>query len=270
MSTPAPSVIAVVNQKGGVGKTTTVMNLGAALAERGASVLVIDIDPQSNSTSGLGVDPSRARRTVYHLLFGDGAMDEVVTGTSMPGLFLVPSQTALAGAEIELATQAEREFRLRGAMGGLTRPFRFVLVDCPPSLGLLTVNALAAATEMLVPMQAEYFALEGLSHLMYTQQLVRMNLNPELGLGGIVLTQFDSRTALAWEVLQEVRRAYPDKVFRTLVPRNVRIGEAPSHGMPVIRYDSACRGSTAYRHLADELLGRSGDPSLQARGSTPA
>ena len=256
MVTTTPRTIAVANQKGGVGKTTTVMNLGAALAERGAQVLIIDIDPQSNSTSGLGIDPARARLTVYHLLSGEAEIDEVATKTSVPGLYVVPSQVALAGAEIELATQDSREGRLRRALTELSGGFGYVLIDCPPSLGLLTLNALAAADEMLVPMQCEYFALEGLAHLLYTQRLVRMNVNPKLELGGIVMTQFDSRTTLAWEVLEEVRRSYPDKIYRTLIPRNVRISEAPSHGMPVIVYDPTCRGSQAFRQLAEEVMTR--------------
>jgi chromosome partitioning protein len=256
MLTSTPRTIAVANQKGGVGKTTTVMNLGAALAERGAQVLVIDIDPQSNSPSGLGVDPGRARLTVYHLLFGEAEIDEVATATSVAGLFVVPSQVALAGAEIELATQEDREGRLRRALSDLSGGFGYVLIDCPPSLGLLTLNALAAADEMLVPMQCEYFALEGLAHLLYTQGLVRMEVNPRLELGGIVMTQFDSRTTLSWEVLEEVRRSYPQKVYRTLIPRNVRISEAPSHGQPVTVYDPACRGAQAFRQLADEVMSR--------------
>src|SRR6516225_1872874 len=205
-------IIAVANQKGGVGKTTTVMNLGAALAERGAQVLVIDMDPQSNSTSGLGIDPSRARLTVYHLLSGEASIDEVATVTPVPGLHVVPS------------------------------------------LGLLTLNALAAADQALVPLQAEYFALEGLAHLLYTVQLVRMNLNPKLDLAGILVTQFDARTTLSWDVLNEVRRAYPDKLYQTLIPRNVRVSEASSHGQPVTIYDPTCRGAQAFRQLAEEVM----------------
>jgi chromosome partitioning protein len=249
-----PRTIAVVNQKGGVGKTTTAINLGASLAERGAHVLVVDMDPQANSTSGLGLDSSRARLTVYDLIAGRAVVDEIATATPVSSLYLVPSHRDLAGAEIELASEREREVRLRRGLADLTGGFGFVLIDCPPSLGLLTLNALTAATEMLVPMQAEYFALEGLSHLIYTQQLVRMNLNGDLELGGILMTQFDSRTSLAWEVLQEVRRAYPRKVFRTMIPRNVRLSEAPSHGVPVTVYDPHCRGTQAYRGLADEVL----------------
>jgi chromosome partitioning protein len=249
-----PRTIAVVNQKGGVGKTTTTINLAASLAELGVHVLVIDIDPQANSTSGLGLDTSRARLTVYDLLSGSASVDDVVCATQVPGLHIVPSHRDLAGAEIELANEQARETRLRNSLRELDQGFGFILIDCPPSLGLLTLNALTAAAEMLVPMQAEYFALEGLSHLMYTQQLVRMNLNGDLQLGGILMTQFDSRTSLAWEVLQEVRRAYPTKVFRTLVPRNVRLSEAPSHGLPVTLYDPHCRGAQAYRTLAEEVL----------------
>jgi chromosome partitioning protein len=249
-------VVAVVNQKGGVGKTTTAINLAAALAERGRHVLLIDLDPQANSTSGLGVDPGRGRLTVYQLLSGEAGIDEVAMPTAVPGLLLVPSQLALAGAEIELATMTQREQRLALALAQLEGGYGHVLIDCPPSLGLLTLNALAAAQEMLIPLQAEYFALEGLSHLIYTQQLVRMRLNPELELGGILLTQFDSRTTLAWDVLQEVRRAYADRVFRTLIPRNVRVSEAPSHGKPVIQYDPSSRGAQAYRQLAEEVLTR--------------
>ncbi len=250
----APRIIAVANQKGGVGKTTTVMNLGAALAERGAQVLVIDMDPQANSTSGLGIDPSRARLTVYHLLSGEASIDEVATASAVPGLHVVPSQVALAGAEIELVTEEHREGRLRKALSALTGGFGYVLIDCAPSLGLLTLNALAAADQALVPLQAEYFALEGLAHLLYTIQLVRMNLNPKLEVAGILVTQFDARTTLSWDVLNEVRRAYPDKLYQTLIPRNIRVSEASSHGQPVTIYDPTCRGAQAFRQLAEEVM----------------
>ncbi|MDQ6772309.1 MAG: ParA family protein [Candidatus Dormibacteraeota bacterium] len=249
-------ILALVNQKGGVGKTTTAINLGAAVAERGAQVLIVDADPQANSTSGLGVDPARARLTIYDLLAGSAGLDEVATPTAIDGLWLVPSQVSLAGAEIELATLPERELRLRLALQDLVGGFGFVLIDCPPSLGLLTLNALAAADAMLVPMQCEYFALEGLAHLLHTQQLVRMSLNPSLELAGIVMTQFDSRTTLAWDVLAEVRRVYPEHLLRTLIPRNVRVSEAASHGLPVTLYDPECRGSQAYRQLAEEVMCR--------------
>jgi chromosome partitioning protein len=251
-----PRVVALANQKGGVGKTTTAINLGAALAERGCQVLLVDLDPQANTSSGLGVDPRRARLSVYELLLGEARVDEVALASSVPGLFLVPSTPALAGAEIELAAMPERELRLRNGLADLAGGYGLVLIDCPPSLGLLTLNALAAATEMLIPMQSEYFAMEGLGHMLYTQRLIRVNLNPELELGGILVTQFDGRTALAWQVLAELRRTYPDTVFRTLIPRNVRVSEAPSHGLPVTTYDPACRGAIAYRQLAEEVLSR--------------
>lgn len=255
-SFPQPKVVAVVNQKGGVGKTTTTINLAAALAEAGRQVLVIDLDPQSNTTSGLGIDPRLERRTVYHLLSGEAGVDEVWVRTPVEGLRLVPSQLDLAGAEIELATSPEREHRLRHALSELAGGWGMVLIDCPPSLGLLTLNALVAADEMLIPIQCEYFALEGLGHLVYTQQLVRTSLNPRLEVGGILMTQFDGRTTLAWDVVQEVRRNYGDKVYRTLIPRNVRVSEAPSHGLPVTLYDPHCRGTAAYRQLAEEVLSR--------------
>lgn len=251
-----PTVVAVVNQKGGVGKTTSVINVGAAIADLGHPVVVIDLDPQCNATSGLGIDPGRERPSTYDVLLGTSSLAEVLVASSNPGVRVAPSHRDLAGAEIELASEAGREGRLRRALADLPDDAGLVLLDCPPSLGLITLNALAAADLMLVPLQAEYFALEGLSHLIETHQLVRAHLNPRLELGGILLTQFDARTTLAWEVLQEVRRAYPDRVLRTLIPRNVRLSEAPSHGLPVTRYDPSCRGAVAYRELAQELLGR--------------
>jgi chromosome partitioning protein len=256
VSTVETKVLAIVNQKGGVGKTTTAINLGAALAELGRQVVLIDLDPQGNSTSGLGFDVRRQRRTVYHLLSGEAVIDDVALPTSVQGLHLVPSDLALAGAEIELATQPEREFRLRAALGELRGGFGHVIIDCPPSLGLLTLNALTAAQEVLVPVQCEFYALEGLGNLVYTLQLVQQRLNGELRLTGIVMTQFDSRTAVAWEVVEEVRRAYPTETFTTLIPRNVRLSEAPSHGRPITEYDPSCKGAVAYRELAKEVLAR--------------
>ena len=254
-STRTP-VLAVVNQKGGVGKTTTAINLGAALAELGHPVLLVDLDPQANSTSGLGLNPARIRNTIYQLLAGEASVEESVVETGVPLLRLVPSHIDLAGAEIELATLQERETRLRAALQSLPLGVECVIIDCPPSLGLLTLNALTAATSMLIPTQCEYFALEGLRHLLYTHQLVRSRLNPNLEVAGILMTQFDARTTLSWDVLAEVRRSHPAHVLKTLIPRNVRISEAPSHGKPVIQYDPSSRGAAAYRALAKELMER--------------
>ena len=255
LETTSPPILAVVNQKGGVGKTTTAINLAAALAETGHPVLLVDLDPQANSTSGLGFDPSRARLNVYHLLTGEASVAQVAQPAGVQGLTLVPSHIDLAGAEIELATMEGRETLLRRALEAKLEA-DIVVIDCPPSLGLLTLNALVASTSMLIPTQCEYFALEGLRHLMYTHQLVRSRLNPRLAIAGIVMTQFDARTTLAWDVLQAVRRSHPHHVLDTVIPRNVRISEAPSHGKSVLEYDPTCRGAAAYRALAKELLER--------------
>ena len=256
LETTEPPILAVVNQKGGVGKTTTAINLAAALAEAGHPALLVDLDPQANSTSGLGLDPARARLNVYHLLTGEATVEQVMVPTGTPGLFLVPSHIDLAGAEIELAAFEGRETLLRRALSGRIPGVDVVLIDCPPSLGLLTLNALVAATSMLIPTQSEYFALEGLRHLMYTHQLVRSRLNPRLAIAGIVMTQFDARTTLSWDVLETVRRSHPHHLLETVIPRNVRISEAPSHGKSVLAYDPTCRGAAAYRALAKELLER--------------
>ncbi len=255
LETTSPPVVSVVNQKGGVGKTTTAINLAAALAETGHPVLLIDLDPQANSTSGLGLDSARARLNVYHLLTGEATVAQVAQPTGVKGLALVPSHIDLAGAEIELATMEDRERLLRKALEQKVDA-DIVIIDCPPSLGLLTLNALVASTSMLIPTQCEYFALEGLRHLMYTHQLVRSRLNPHLAIAGIVMTQFDARTTLAWDVVQAVRRQHPHHVLDTVIPRNVRISEAPSHGKSVLEYDPTCRGAAAYRALAKELLER--------------
>ncbi|HSS62702.1 MAG TPA: AAA family ATPase [Candidatus Limnocylindrales bacterium] len=256
MATTVTPIMAVVNQKGGVGKTTTAINLAAAFAEVGHPTLLVDLDPQANSTSGLGLDPARARLNVYHLLTGEAQLEQVIQPTTVSGLSLVPSHIDLAGAEIELTTVQDRESLLRRALGGGPQGIRIVLIDCPPSLGLLTLNALVAADSILIPTQCEYFALEGLRHLMYTHQLVRSRLNPKLAIAGILMTQFDARTTLAWDVVQAVRRSHPHHVLDTLIPRNVRLSEAPSHGKSVLEYDPTCRGAAAYRALAKELIER--------------
>ena len=256
LATTRAAILAVVNQKGGVGKTTTAINLGAALAELGHPVLLVDLDPQANSTSGLGLNPARARRSIYQLLAGEATVEEAMVETTVPNLHLIPSHIDLAGAEIELASLDERETRLRNALETIPIGVECVIIDCPPSLGLLTLNALTAATSMLIPTQCEYFALEGLRHLLYTHQLVRSRLNPRLEIAGIVMTQFDTRTTLSWDVLEEVRRTHPTHILNTFIPRNVRISEAPSHGKSVIQYDPTSRGAAAYRALAKELLER--------------
>ena len=248
--------MAVVNQKGGVGKTTTAINLAAAFAEADHPTLLIDLDPQANSTSGLGLDPARARFNIYHLLTEEASLEQVIQPTTVSGLTLIPSHIDLAGAEIELAGMPNRESLLRKALAGGASGAQIVIIDCPPSLGLLTLNALVAANSMLIPTQCEYFALEGLRHLMYTHQLVRSRLNPRLAIAGILMTQFDARTTLAWDVVQAVRKSHPHHVLETLIPRNVRLSEAPSHGKSVLEYDPTCRGAAAYRALAKELIER--------------
>ena len=248
-------ILAVVNQKGGVGKTTTAINLGAALAELGHPVLLVDLDPQANSTSGLGLNPARARLTVYHLLTGECTVPEASVPTSVPGLQLVPSQIDLAGAEIELVPAFSRELKLRRSIEGLGDDFDFVLIDCPPSLGLITVNGLAAAGEVVVPIQCEYYALEGLGQLLRNINLVKGNLNPLLELSAIILTMYDARTKLAEQVANEVRTHFGAKVCRNVVPRSVRLSEAPSFGQPIIVFDPSSRGALAYRELAKEVSG---------------
>ena len=248
--------IAVVNQKGGVGKTTTAINLGAALADRGRRVLLVDCDPQSNATSGLGVDGKRLERTIYDVVVLGQPLGEARIPTMVDGLDLVPSSVALAGSEIEMVALPRRERRLDYALESLSGEDDYILLDCPPSLGLLTVNAVVAADSLLIPIQCEYFALEGLGLLTYTIALLRQELNPTLEVEGIVLTLYDPRLTLAGQVVDEVRAQFPAETMDTLIPRNVRLSEAPSHGLPISRYDPDCKGARAYAELAAELDGR--------------
>ncbi len=247
--------IAIVNQKGGVGKSTTTVNLGTSLAMLGRSVLLVDLDPQGNTTSGFGIEKRALETDVYAVLLADVPIREARVPTLVAGLDLIPSTIALAGAELELVTVDDRETRLRIALDALDRTYDFVLIDCPPSLGLLTLNALIAANEVLIPVQAEYYALEGLSALTDVVARVRDAFNPELEITGVLVTLFDGRTRLAAEVLDEVNAHFPKQVFRVQIPRNVRLSEAPSYGKPVALFDVKSRGAQAYLALAREVVG---------------
>jgi chromosome partitioning protein len=253
-----PRMMAIVNQKGGVGKTTTAINLATALAATQKRVLVIDLDPQGNASTGLGIDRQARRAGTYELLIDGASLTEAALPTEIPGLDIVTSSMDLAGAEIELVTLDAREYRLRRALETAATPYDYVLIDCPPSLGLLTLNALVAADAVLVPMQCEFYALEGLSSLVRTVERVKRTLNPALDIQGVVLTMFDKRNNLSNMVADDVRGHFGDKVFKTVIPRNVRVSEAPSHGKPVLIYDLRSPGAQAYIHLAGEVLKRAG------------
>lgn len=248
---PMAKTIAIVNQKGGVGKTTTCVNIAAALTEQGARVLVCDFDPQGNATSGLGVDKSSVRHTVYDLIINQADPAQALVRT--PWGHVLPANKALAGATVELIAMPEREYLLKHALLPLKESYDFILIDCPPSLELLTLNCLCAADSILVPVQCEYFALEGLSDLLTTVRIVKRSLNPSLELEGVVLTMYDGRTNFSLQVAEEVKRHFPGKTFATVIPRNIRLAEAPSHGKPVTAYDSTSRGTDAYRRLAGEI-----------------
>ena len=249
-------MVAVANQKGGVGKTTTAVNLAAALALAGRKVLLIDLDPQGNAGSGLGYPGLKVARGIYDVLTGHASIRDVAMETEVPGLTLVPSGQRLVGAEVELVGVDRREYRLRDALREVERDFDFILIDAPPSLGFLTINALTAARSVLVPVQCEYYALEGLSHLLGAIRLVQQGLNPDLQIEGVLLTMYDNRLNLSQQVLEETRRFFAERVYRTVIPRNVRLSEAPSFGKPVVIYDPQCAGATSYVNLAREVLER--------------
>ncbi len=248
-----PQIVAVLNQKGGVGKTTTAINVGAYLAKSGKSVLIVDFDPQGNATSGLGID-KQIDPTALEVLFRKVGLDKAVRETALTGLYIVPASAKLATAEVELVNTTQRELQLKQALTGLD--YDFVLIDCPPSLGLLTVNALCAADWLLIPVQAEYYALEGLSQLLSVMQQVRAGLNPNLELLGVAVTMFDSRTSLSEQVYDELKKYFSDKLFSTIIPRNVRLAEAPSFGKAIVEHDKWSKGARAYKSLTKEFLRR--------------
>jgi len=256
----APRVLALANQKGGVGKTTTAINLGTALAAIGENVLVVDLDPQGNASTGLGIDRRSRQRSTYDVVMGDVALRDAIQATAVPRLHICPATMDLSGFELEVAQEKDRAFRLRRALAtlnaGSENTYTYVLVDCPPSLNLVTINAMAAANSILVPLQCEFFALEGLSQLLKTVEQVKNTLNPGLTIHGVVLTMYDARNSLAGQVVADVRGFMGEKVYQTIIPRNVRVSEAPSYGKPVLLYDLKCVGSQAYLRLASEIIQR--------------
>ncbi|NLX63911.1 MAG: ParA family protein [Clostridiaceae bacterium] len=247
-------IIAIANQKGGVGKTTTAVNLSACLGVKGKKVLVIDIDPQGNTTSGFGIDKNSVTNSIYDTIINEIPIEDTMLETQIKGLLLSPSNINLAGAEVELVSVLSRETRLKYALEDIKDKFDFIVIDCPPSLGLLTVNALTAADTILVPIQCEYYALEGLSQLMNTVKIVQKHLNRSLRVEGVVLTMFDARTNLSIQVVEEVKKYFGNKVYRTIIPRNVRLSEAPSYGLPIILYDPKSKGAECYMELAEEVI----------------
>ncbi|MBQ2679994.1 MAG: ParA family protein [Firmicutes bacterium] len=249
-------IIAVTNQKGGVGKTTTAINLAASLGKLGKKTLLIDTDPQGNSTSGLGVDKNQLDASVYNVLLGEISLSEAVIGTGFDNLDIAPANINLSGAEIELVSFDDREYLLRECVQSVKDDYDFIIIDCPPSLNILTINSLAAADTVLVPIQCEYFALEGLEQLLYTIRVMKDSINPELQIEGVVFTMFDSRTNLSIQVVDEIKRSLPAEIYKAIIPRNVRLGEAPSHGLPITEYDPRSKGAESYMELAQLVIER--------------
>lgn len=259
MTLTAPRVLTIANQKGGVGKTTTAINLGTALAAIGERVLIIDLDPQGNASTGLGIDRRQRTVSTFDVMIGEAGLAAAVVETLVPNLAIAPSTLDLLGVELQISSERDRAFRLRRAIedfAAADQSYSYVLIDCPPSLNLLTINAMTASHAILVPLQCEFFALEGLSQLLKTVEQVRATLNPDLSIHGVVLTMYDARNNLAAQVVEDVRRHMGEKVYNTIIPRNVRVSEAPSHGKPVLLYDLKCNGSQAYLRLASEIIAR--------------
>lgn len=247
-------IIAIANQKGGVGKTTTSVNFAACIAEQGYQTLLVDLDPQGNATSGFGINKKTLNQSIYHVLVEDTPIQEVITPTPYPNIKVVPANIDLAGAEVELVKKNKREYQLKEALAQVAGEYDYIIIDCPPSLGLLTINAMAACHSVLVPLQCEYYALEGLSQLTNTIRQVKKMMNSQLELQGILLTMFDGRTNLSMQVVEEVKKFFPQKMYQTVIPRNIRLSEAPSYGKPVIDYDKSSRGAKAYREFTKEFL----------------
>ena len=247
-------VIAIANQKGGVGKSTTAVNLTSYLGQFGFKTLIVDMDPQSNTTSGIGITDISGKSSIYNVLISGESLSQVIVKTQYKNLEAVPSSIQLAGAEVELVSSMKREFKLKEAMDKYKKDYDYIVIDCPPALGLLTINALSAATEVIIPIQCEYYALEGLGQLINTIKLVKENLNPDLAIAGALMTMYDPRIKLAEQVIAEVKKYFPDKVYKTIIPRNVRLSEAPSYGKPIFLYDPECKGAQAYKSFTKEVI----------------
>ncbi len=256
-------IITICNQKGGVGKTTTAINTSAYLASLGRKVLLIDMDPQGNATSGLNIDKTSIDKSIYDCLLGNATLDEIIKNVHLDNLFMAPSSLDLTGAEIELVGAVAREYKLRNALRDIQEKFDYIIIDTPPSLGLLTINALTACSEILVPLQCEYYALEGLTKLLNTIELVKKNLNPEIEIAGVILTMADFRTKLTQEVIEETRSYFNEKVFETIIPRNIKLSEAPGYGKPILLYDEGSAGAQKYKELTEEFLKREDTNSTQ-------